>query len=151
MPLADELMGSLVAVLDRLVPRSADGQMPGAGELGLAQVLSEKFEQDPTLGGVIRLGIEELEKVAKRNGHDGFASLSEDEQTAAIEELAGTQPAFIPSVVFHTYTGYYQHPRVLLGLGLEARPPYPKGYELEQVDLSLLDPVRAKGSLYREV
>jgi hypothetical protein len=36
-------------------------------------------------------------------------------------------------------------------LGLEARPPYPKGFELEQGDWSLLDPVRAGPPLFREV
>ena len=36
-------------------------------------------------------------------------------------------------------------------LGMEARPPFPKGYEVEQGDWSLLDPVRARPKMYREV
>jgi hypothetical protein len=50
------------------------------------------------------------------------------------------------------YSAYYQHPRVLSGLGLEPRPPHPKGYALEQPDLdALLAPVRARAKLYRDV
>ena len=36
---------------------------------------------------------------------------------------------------------YYRDDRVMVSLGLEARPPFPKGHELEQGDWSLLDPV----------
>jgi hypothetical protein len=39
---------------------------------------------------------------------------------------------------------YYRDDRVMVSLGLEARPPFPKGYVLEQGDWSLLDPVRAR-------
>jgi hypothetical protein len=46
---------------------------------------------------------------------------------------------------------YYRDDRVMRSLGLEARPPYPKGHEVEQGDWSLLDPVRARPKLYREV
>ena len=36
-------------------------------------------------------------------------------------------------------------------LGLEPRPPYPQGYEVEAGDYdSLLEPVRARGRLWRQ-
>jgi hypothetical protein len=38
---------------------------------------------------------------------------------------------------------------VLRSLGLELRPPFPKGYELEQGDWSLLDPVKARPAALR--
>jgi hypothetical protein len=39
----------------------------------------------------------------------------------------------------------------LLSLGLEPRPPFPKGHVLEQGDWSLLDHVRASKPFWREV
>jgi hypothetical protein len=51
----------------------------------------------------------------------------------------------------HTYAGYYQHPRVMSALGLAPRPPHPLGYEMGADDLSLLDPVRRRAKMYREV
>jgi hypothetical protein len=36
-------------------------------------------------------------------------------------------------------------------LGLEPRPPFPKGHVVEQGDWSLLDPVRARPPMYRGV
>jgi hypothetical protein len=38
----------------------------------------------------------------------------------------------------------------VLSLGLEARPPFPKGHTLEQGDWSLLDPVRSRPKLWRD-
>jgi hypothetical protein len=46
---------------------------------------------------------------------------------------------------------YYRDDRVMVSLGLEARPPFPKGHELEQGDWSLLDPVRARKPFWRSV
>jgi hypothetical protein len=46
---------------------------------------------------------------------------------------------------------YYRDDRVMVSLGLEARPPFPKGHELEQGDWSLLDPVRARKPFWRPV
>jgi hypothetical protein len=44
---------------------------------------------------------------------------------------------------------YYRDDRVMVSLGLEARPPFPKGHELEQGDWSLLNPVRARKPFWR--
>jgi hypothetical protein len=52
--------------------------------------------------------------------------------------------------VQHTYSGYYSHPTVIRLLGLEARPPQPRGYHLEPLDFTLLDNVKQRGSLYRQ-
>ena len=40
--------------------------------------------------------------------------------------------------------------KVLEGLGLEPRPPFPQGYTLEPGDLSALERVRARGQLWRD-
>lgn len=45
---------------------------------------------------------------------------------------------------------YYRDDRVLTAIGVEPRPPFPKGYEVPQGDWSLLDPVRARGPIYRD-
>ena len=44
---------------------------------------------------------------------------------------------------------YYRDGRVLESLGREARPPMPKGFEVEAGDFSLVDEVRARGPIWR--
>ena len=46
---------------------------------------------------------------------------------------------------------YYRDDRVMISLGQEPRSPFPKGHTVEQGDLSLLDPVRARPPIWRKV
>jgi hypothetical protein len=45
---------------------------------------------------------------------------------------------------------YYRDDRVLRALGLEPRPPFPKGHTLEQGDWTLLDAVRGRPQMWRD-
>ena len=45
---------------------------------------------------------------------------------------------------------YYRDDRVLRALGHEARPPFPKGYVVEQGDWSLVDAVRTRAPFWRD-
>jgi hypothetical protein len=64
----------------------------------------------------------------------------------ALRAQGGPAVATLTRVVLQCY---YRDDRVVRSLGLELRPPYPKGYELEDGDWALLDPVRARTSLWR--
>lgn len=44
---------------------------------------------------------------------------------------------------------YYTDDRVMRAIGMEARPPFPKGYEVAQGDWSLIEPVRNRGQIWR--
>jgi hypothetical protein len=69
---------------------------------------------------------------------------------ALLKQLEPTHPGFVPTLFFATCAAYYQHPKALVGLGLEPGPPHPKGYELESGNLDALERVRARGKLYRD-
>jgi hypothetical protein len=46
---------------------------------------------------------------------------------------------------------YYRDDRVIRSLGLEPRPPFPKGHTIMQGDWSLLDKVRERPRMWRDV
>jgi hypothetical protein len=140
----------LTSVLDEVIPPSPDGRFPGAGELGLASYLDQALDQTPELRPVIVQGLRAVSDAVAERGAVDFAALSPDDRRALLEAVAAEQPAFLPSLSFHTYVGYYQSTRVAEALGLEPRPPHPDGYEMEPNDLSLLEPVRQRPKLYRE-
>lgn len=133
----NDLLGS---ILDTLIPPSDDGRMPGAGAIGLAAAVREQTLES---ADVLAAGLAAAEA-------SGFAELDLEGRVAVLRELESTQPAFIPTLFFPTCTEYYRHPKVLVGLGLEPRPPHPKGYELESGNLDALERVRARGQLYRD-
>jgi hypothetical protein len=141
---------ALGTVLDALVPPSGDGRMPGAGALGLARRIEEAAARAPDLGAALRQGLASLAALAGERGAASVEALAAPEREALLRELATREPGFLPGLLFHTYGAYYQHPQVLAGLGLEPRPPFPKGYAMEASDLdALLAPVRRRAPLYR--
>jgi hypothetical protein len=130
----------LSLILDTLIPASPDGRMPGAGSLELADAVRAE-----TAGAtdVVAAGLAAAEE---RN----FANHDDAGRTAVLREIESTQPAFIPTLFVPTCIAYYQHPEVLIGLGLEPRPPHPKGYDLDPGNLEALERVRRRGKRYRD-
>jgi len=134
-------------VLNLIVPPSADGRMPGAAEVGVPAYLSA--EAPDALPELLQ-ELEQLERRALERFARGFAQLGQGERQTLVGELRAQAPSFMSRLAQETLACYYQHERVLAGLGREARPPYPKGYQVAPGDLSLLDPVRARGKIYRD-
>ncbi|MDJ0849832.1 MAG: gluconate 2-dehydrogenase subunit 3 family protein [Myxococcota bacterium] len=142
--LSPEQERALACLLDEIIPPSRDGRFPGAGEIGLAHTIEEAFGRIPGFDAVISDGLAALDELARSRGAEGFAALQGETRTEVLKAYDEREPGFVPGLVFQTYTAYYLEPRVVEALGLEARPPHPKGYEMEPNDLSLLDPVRAR-------
>jgi hypothetical protein len=141
---ADETR-TLAAVLDEIIPPSSDGRLPGAGQLGLAGYIDTALRKTPELRSVIASGLAEIEALARERTAPDFATLSRADKVNVL-----AQQGFVFPLMLQAYAAYYQQPRVLAALGLEARPPHPTGYQMEPNDLSLLDPVRRRPRLYRE-
>jgi hypothetical protein len=80
-----------------------------------------------------------------------FAELAPERraEVAAAFRAAGGAP--LAALVRVVLLCYYRDDRVMLSLGLEPRPPFPKGHVVEQGDWSLLDPVRKRPPMYRLV
>lgn len=150
MNLPDEQMRTLAALLDEVIPPSADGRMPGAGALGLAERIVRDVAARPGSIDGVRSGLDTLDRTARGEHGEAFASLSLDARKQVVEQVSGADPFLLPSLAFPTYIAYYEHPQVLAALGMEPRPPHPKGYELEPFDESLLEGVRSRTRLYRE-
>jgi hypothetical protein len=140
---------ALACVLDEIIPASADGRLPAAGALGLADHLDAALDAMPELKLMVAQSLAALDGLARRRHPRGLEALSPAERAAALAELAAGEHAVPPVLAIHTFTGYYQHPRVLEALGCEPRPPHPEGYEMEANDLTLLEPVRKRSKLYR--
>jgi hypothetical protein len=141
---------ALATVLDEIIPPSGDGRLPGAGEVGVLARIEEALRENADLRPVLAAGLEALAELARERGAPGFAELSRADRLQVLNELAAKAPAFLPTLVGQTFVGYYQDPRVLEGLGLGARPPFPRGYEVEPTDFEILAPVRRRARMYRE-
>ena len=135
---------TLASVLDHVIPPSADGRLPGAGALGIAAYLENALGRTPDLRAMIVEGLVALDAAARAEDAREFAALPSDARLAALQ-----QQGFVLPLTFQAVMGYYQHPRVVEALGLEARAPHPQGYEMDPGDLTLVNAVRGRPKLYR--
>jgi hypothetical protein len=149
--MTDEQKRTLACVLDEIIPPSADGRMPGAGEAGVAEHVAAALRSSPELEAMVEQSLAALDAAARARGGCALAELPKPDQRAVIDQIAASEHALPPVVMLHAYAGYYHNPRVLAALGLEARPPHPRGYEMARDDLSLLEQVRARPPLFRRV
>ena len=140
----DERRG-LACVLDAIIPPSADGRMPGAGAAGIGAHVEGVLRTLPDLHAMVVEGLRELDTQARQQYARAFVEVDEAER-AALVAMQGFSYALVP----HAYVAYYQQDRVLEAIGIEPRPPHPEGYAVPPSDLSLLDPVKARGPRYRD-
>jgi hypothetical protein len=135
---------SLRCLAEIIIPASTEYGVPSAGD-------------DAIFADILRsLGRDADHVVAALRTLDTlsggvFADLDpprRDAIAARLREAGGDALTYLTRIVLQCY---YRDDRVMRSLDMEVRPPFPKGFELEQGDWSLLDPVRARPKLFRDV
>lgn len=139
---------TLSALLDMILPPSSDGRMPGAGQM--AALIDHIAEACTTLPA-LRQCLDKLDHEAIAQCGAPFAAVDEVGRVSLVDRMRTQDPGPLQQLALETVTCYYQQDRVLEGLGMEVRPPFPSGYRVEQGNLSLLQPVIARGKIYRDV
>ena len=139
------LRKTLSALLDTMIPASEAFAAPSAG--------SDKIMQDvlSSMTGDAADAIEKVLNGLNERANARFEDVSADERWELFEELQHSDPGGVRTLGGLLLQCYYRNDQALESIGLPARAPYPLGHEVEQGDLSLLDPVRARGKVYRDV
>jgi hypothetical protein len=135
---------SLRCLAEIMIPASAEYGVPGAGDDAIFAEILRNLGRDAEHVVTLVLTLDEI-------AGGVFADMEAARREAAAARLykSGGEPLmYVERIIVQCY---YRDDRVMRSLGLEPRPPFPKGFELEQGDWSLLDPVRARPKLYREV
>jgi hypothetical protein len=131
-------------VAGMIIPESAEYRVPGADDTRIqADILA-------TLGRDSKQVAAALDHLARLAGMP-LARLDPTRREAVAKEFranGGVPAATLVRVVLQCY---YRDDRVLRSLGLELRPPFPKGHVLPDGDWSLLDPVKVRPAKLRGV
>jgi hypothetical protein len=141
-PLTPVQRDDLRAIAGAIIPASVEFDVPGADDPVIQADIVATLGRD---AGLVREALIELARPAR----GPLASLDPTQREAVAAELrakGGTAVMALTRVVLQCY---YRDDRVVRSLGLEPRPPYPKGHVLEDGDWSLLDPVRARPPMWR--
>ena len=134
----------LRTVASMMIPESVEYRVPGADDTRIqADILT-------TLGRDTKQVAAALDHLACLAG-GALSRLDPARREAVVRQFradGGPPAATLVRVVLQCY---YRDDRVVRSLGLELRPPFPKGHTLEQGDWSLLEPVKARPSRWRRV
>ena len=139
-------------VLNQIIPASADGRIPSAGSLGVADFLADRIGADPGLKELFQQGLTRAKALLDAAGSE-LDGLDADGRLEIVRQLEQTEPAFFEALLRHTYMGYYSKASVRPHFGLSASPTQPDGYDVPPEDpdemAALVEPVKKRGRCYR--
>lgn len=135
---------SLCCLVGMVIPASEAYQVPGADDDRIFRDIQSSLGRD---ADAVRSALARLNEL----GGGVFADLSPTARDVAVTAFRESSPALAAVIEEVTVRCYYRDDRVMRAIGMEPRPPFPKGYEVEPGDLSLLDPVRARQKIWRDV
>ena len=134
--------GALFArVANRLIP--PHGEMPGAGDIGLATFV------DGVLADAAHLRQPILDILHLVRAADECEIGTDEGLDAVLARIEQGHPAAFTSMLEAVYTGYYSHEDVLEALGWEH--PGDEADTSETLDARLLEDVVARGPIYRHI
>jgi hypothetical protein len=125
-----------------MIPASAEYSVPGADDAIIQADIVATLGRD---AGMVRRALDQLAQLAGMP----FADLDAVRRAAVARQFRASGGAAAATLARVVLQSYYRDDRVVRSLGLELRPPFPKGYTLEQGDWSLLDPVKTRPSMWR--
>ena len=134
--------GDLRVIAGTMIPASAEFDVPGADDPAIQADIVATLGRDAVL---VREALDQLARLAG----SPLADLDPARREAVAMELRAKGGPAVATLTRVVLQCYYRDDRVVRSLGLEPRPPYPKGHVLEDGDWSLLDPVRARPPMWR--
>lgn len=127
-----------------MVPASVEYDVPGADDEVIFADIVQSLGRDRDN---IRTALAMLCEIAGGN----FSAIDEARAEAAAIKLLSREGPAITALGRAVLQCYYRDNRVFRALGLELRPPYPQGRMLEQGDWTLLDAVRRRPRMWRDI
>jgi hypothetical protein len=142
--LSEAEIGDLRCLAGMIIPPSAQYGVPGADDDTIFRDIVSSIGRERN---DVRTALARLRTLAG----GPFTALDVARRCEVAAKLRAEGGATVGVITRLVLLCYYRDDRVMVSLGLEARPPFPMGHVLEQGDWSLLDPVRARKPFWRPV
>jgi len=158
-PFTEAQRRTMIAIAGAIIPASEEYGVPGADDPAIAaDIIATAARHREPVAAALALH----DRLADVIYGTSFADLDSDVKTELVEgsqrpgyfeDLGQDEAAQIAaqraltSIVVQCY---YRDDRVMKSLGMDARPPFPQGFEVDESDWSLLEPVKQRGRIYRD-
>jgi hypothetical protein len=143
----DEEAAALAILAEMVIPASDEYNLPGANDDRIiADILATGVRQYEPVAAALAA----LDAVSNDLCDQAFADLSvtaREDAVTAFRRRHGSAAGVFATI---TTQCYYRDDRVMRALDMETRPPFPLGFEVEEGDWSLLEPVRGRDPIYRQ-
>jgi len=137
----------LIRAFNRIIP--AEGDFPGAGDLGLADSLEETIGRTQQSIRLFLEGLAQIDITAVQEHGLEFFRLSGAGQDSTLQSVEQSHPAFFNELKRQCYNGYYTNPLPQELIGYSR--PEPSGYRPVPFDESLLEPQKRRTPFWRQV
>jgi len=145
-PLSEQQKETLAIVVDMMIP--AEGEMPSAADPLIMDTIVDGLGDN---GSLVVHALSTLDDLSSKKYEQLFSRLEAGQRDELIASFKSSHTELVQLIQYCTASQYYQDDRVMQVLGLEARSPHPGGYSVEATDWSLLEPVRGREKIYREI
>jgi hypothetical protein len=127
-----------------MVPPSCAYGVPGANDpIIFADIVRSLGRDEADVRGLLR--------EVQTSGDRPFSELDDGEAEAVAMALLGRGGRAVAAVGRCVLQCYYRDDRVIRALGLEPRAPFPKGHVIPTGDWSLLEAVRGRPRMWRDI
>jgi hypothetical protein len=134
---------TLTRLASIMIPADASFNVPAAGD---AAVIGDICR---TIGRDLVPVQQALAALTQQAGGD-FTALDDARAEAVAMDFLGSGTPAVATLGRVVLQCYYRDDRVVRSLGLEPRPPFPKGHVLPDGDWSLLEVVKARKPFWRD-
>ena len=141
---SSEEVDVLKRLFDKIIPASADERFPSAAD---SQIFEDFLASSQQFRELISKAILLLQEFS---GSD-YCQLSEVDADRVTQQFYANRTGPVTTLLSLLTQCYFRDDRVLEAIGLEPRAPYPGGFEVEDGDWGLLEPVKSRGPIYRVV
>lgn len=127
-----------------MVPASPEHAVPGADDEAIFKDIVRSLGRDRA---DVKRALASLRELSGRP----FSELEPRIAEAVAKEFLQGKGGAIAALGRAVLQCYYRDDRVFRSLGLEPRAPFPKGHTLEPGDWSLLDKVKSRARMWRDI
>ena len=138
---------ALLILVDMIIPASEDLALPSASD---PQIFADIVNTLQRQQEKVRDALSALDAVAYDEVGNDFCGSEIRERTAIVESFRRTHVGAADLFATLTVQCYYRDSRVMRLLNMEPRAPYPRGFEVDQGNWSLLAPVRDRTPIFRK-
>jgi len=151
-PLSADQISALRRIMASMIPASTRYSVPGADDPQIfADIVASGRPSLPLLTASLQAMTEQPGWDSAPVDSTGLIPTDVSAEDTAVTWYRQAHPQLTGLLMALAAQCYYRDERVMASLDMEARPPYPQGYELPESDWSLLDPVRKRGIIYRQL